>query len=440
MRNDEYFLIALQNKLYERRDWVLSCFTVTQFDVFENFNNEHFYHCQLIMKKDYENKLFWFNKDDPDNPVGLEQFIPTEPLFRYSDKIALKQGDLINVKSDIVSTYGNCIFNCIALIYPFGDKINFVTGKVNGKKIEAMICANLHDTPADGEPRESDKFYVDELVKHANAVTSLEAFNYTCVPTTSESTMLPNKEVVKLRDELLEKHKHELDKPEVIAQIQAQLAALDKKFFENDRAKGFYLSGKAYDIIRMKKFTMLGMVGGFGGNKPQLVTNSLAEGWDVQKLPAIADDIRAGSYSRGKQTAIAGADVKSANNALQAVTVNTKEEDCGATRGMSWYITPDNVGNFNGLNMITKQGLVELNKEILQDYIGKTIEVRTPMICKNTPPSYCAKCVGKSIAMLPNSVHIVASNVNSIYMNNAMKAMHGKSLKTKRYNIFESNK
>lgn len=438
MQNNEYYLKALQSNLYESRDWVLSCFSVCEYPTYEDASDTDLYHMQLIRKQAEPSRLYWFDRQDPDNPVELTDYLTDRPLFSYKDRILLKVGDLKNVVKETETNYGNCLFNCIALIYPFGDKIEFMTGRINGSMIENRIAANLHDTPNEGESRDHDKFYVDELIKHADAVTSLEAFNLTCVPTTSESTMLPNPRVIKRRDELLLQYKDELHKPAIIARIQTELADLDKEFFKDDRANGFYISGKAFNIVRMKKFIMLGLIGGFGGEKPELVTSSLAEGWQRKSLPSLIDDIRAGSYARGKSTAIAGAGVKLVYNAFQTVTIPV--EDCGDTVGMDWYITHDNYGMFDGRWMIEKGELVELNSNVTKKYIGKTIFVRTPMLCKLKPPSYCAKCVGKSIAMLPKSVHITASNINSTYMNVTMKSMHGKSLKTKEYDVFTSNK
>lgn len=438
MQNNEYYLKALQWQRYELRDWVISCFSVAEYAIHDNTPNDELYHMQLVQKSSEPDRLYWFDEDNPDDLIELTDYIKDKPLMSYKDRIVLKVGDLDNVKLDIETNYGNCLFNCIALIYAFGDKIDFITGRVNGRKIENMIASNLHDTPDEDDTRDPNKFYVDELIKHADAVTSLEAFNLTCVPTTSAATMVPNPKVIKRRDELLKQYKDELHKPSIVAKIQEELAALDKAEFKNDRASGFYLSGKAYDIVRMKKFTMLGLIGGFGGEKPVLVTSSLAEGWDRQALPALIDDIRAGSYARGKSTAVAGAGVKLVYNAFQTVTIT--EDDCGQTKGMEWFITKDNYGMFNGRYMFTDKGLVELNDNITKEFIGKLISVRTPMLCKLEPPSYCAKCAGKSIAMLPNSVHITASDINSIYMNVTMKSMHGKSLKTKKYDIFTSNK
>ena len=438
MQNNEYYLKALQDGAYEYRDWVISCFSVCDYDIYDDNTSDTFYDYQLVKRKSESTKLYYYHSNNPDELIELSEYLEGKPLMYYKDRITLKVGDLINVKTDIETNFGNCLFNCIALIYPFKDKIEFITGRVSGRKIENLIASKLLDTPTDDSPRDPDMFYVDELIKHADAVTSLEAFNFTCVPTTSATTMVPNPTVIKRRDELLNKYKDELHKPAIVAKIQEELSALDKSYFKDDKASGFYLSGKAYDVTRMKKFIMLGMIGGLGGEKPELVTTSLAEGWAKESLPSLIDDIRSGSYARGKSTAIAGAGVKLVYNAFQTVNIKTDEteNDCGDTEGMLWSITNDNYDMFNGRVMLDGKTLVELTDSLTKEYIGKTIRIRTPLLCKSPPPSYCATCVGKSISMLPNSVHITASAINSIYMNVTMKSMHGKSLKTRKYDIF----
>ena len=147
---------------------------------------------------------------------------------------------------------------------------------------------------------------------------------------------------------------------------------------------------------------------------------------------------RKGASDTALNTAKAGYLTRRLVDVAQDVVVT--EEDCGDKVGMAWYITESNYGDFNGRYMIENGKVIEIDSQLLRKYIGSTIYVRTPMLCKLEPPSYCAMCVGKDVSRLPKSVHITASNINSTYMNVTMKSMHGKSLKTKEYDILSSNK
>lgn len=433
MHKDDYFIKALNEGAYKYRDWVLSCFSTTRFQIITDIKRP--YHMQLVHHPEHDG-LYAYQSDDPTNLLLVDGYVQNEPLMQYQDNIVLNTADLLNVTQETKTTYGNCLYNAAVIIYAFGDKIPFITGRIEGSDVESMVAKNLHDTPPEDAIRDSDKFYVDELLRHADAATALDAYSYTCVPTTSARTMVPNKAVIKRRDELLKIHKDELHKPAVIAAIQEELVELDKEYFNDDRASGFYISGKAYSVTRMKKFTMLGLIGAFGGTPPDLVTTSLAEGWQKESIPALYNDIRAGSYSRGVSTAIAGAGVKLIHNALQ--TVGLTEDDCGEAKGKSVLITTDNYKMFDGVYQITPTGLQVLDSDRLKPMIGKSINVRTPMLCKTKPPKFCKICGGDKLAMLPNAIHTTASNINSVYMNATMKSMHGKSLKTKRLDIFQN--
>lgn len=429
MLKRDYFIKAVNGEAPLERDWVLSAFSITSFPYMEE--SEPTYPFQLFQTKD--NRLVYYDENET-SLVEIEDAKPTEQLFNYKDNIILKEGELLNVDEETKTIYGNVIVNAILLVYPFKDKIAFIKGKIDGDKIVQYIADNLKDTPKEGEKRDDKFFYVDELEVFANAASYIESFNFTCVPTTSEKTMVPNPEVIKLRDELLKKHRHELDNPAVIADIQAQMAKLDKEYFKDDPASGFYLGAKAFNITRMKKFGMMGLIGGIGDVKPSLVPTSLAEGWDKDNINSYIDDIRAGSYARGKSTAISGYGVKLVYNAFQSVTIT--EDDCKQTKGLDINVTKSNYGNI--VNRYTTKGVL-ITEEIAREHIGKTITVRTPMLCKTKPPSFCAMCVGKSISRLRNSVHITASDINSIYMNITMKSMHGKSLATAKYTIVQDN-
>lgn len=439
MLKKEYLLKALNNGAALERDWVIANFSVTQYPVFEETKEKDLYPFQLVTSR-YKKGILYFVDPDSDRGITeLGQYKADSSYLNYADRIELDVGDLQNVDRKLETRIGNVIANAILFCYPFGDKIPFMTGRLDGDKIVHFIVDRLKDTPQEGEPRSKEFIYVDELEKHADAANYLETFSYTCVPTTSEKTMLPNPAVVKLREELLAKYKDRLDDPAIIAHIQAEMVKLDKEYFKDDRAAGFYLSGKAYGVTRMKKFGMMGPIGAIGNTKPSLVTKSLAEGWNLNNIDSYINDIRAGSYSRGKSTAISGYGVKLVYNAFQSVRIT--EEDCGVTNGLDFKVTEKNYGSLINRYMIgpDKKPLL-ITKENVRNFIGQTIVLRTPMLCKTAVPCKCATCVGKSISMLPNSVHITASDINSIYMNITMKSMHGKSLSTAKFTIVDDNK
>ena len=202
---------------------------------------------------------------------------------------------------------------------------------------------------------------------------------------------------------------------------------MDVEYLKGDPAMDFYIKGSTISIKRSKMMIMYGLEGGLS-TTPTLVPRSLNEGWDLEHMPAIADSVRAASYNRGNQTALGGESVKYFYRIFQNTRIEM--EDCGSTLGWTWNVSQKNKHKFVGQYMNSPNGIVRISEENVDSLVGKIINVRTPMLCKVGGASFCARCVGDSLAMTPNGLHIAASGVGSTFMLDFMKAMHGKELST----------
>lgn len=435
----DYFIKALQNDLYKKKVWVIEIFSICDFTIYEEVEESTLYDFQLVKRKNDTKHLYALLPSDSGRQlVLLEDYQESSPVCAILGRLDLKVGDLANVNKDITTTYGNAFINCYILIYPFGSKFEFITGEVNTDKIEDRIAKLLTDTPPPNEIRSDKLIYVDEYLRYGEAMQSLEGFSLLCVQAASKSTMVANPAVVKRRDELFEQYKDQLDDPAIMAKIQMELSALDKELLKNDISNKFYMKSKSYDNIRMKRFTTYGREGGFGDiNSARLVKNSLEEGWDIQALPNMADSARSGSYARGKETALGGGTVKDFYRIFQNVKVS--EEDCGSKLGFERHITESEKNRYVGLNILTPDGkTILLTIDNINEYIGKTVKVRSPMLCKTKAPNYCKHCVSEAMATRPDAMHIVTSDVGSAFMYARMKAMHGKALRTLPYSYMNA--
>lgn len=432
MINNEYYIEALQAQTYKKLDWILSCFTVTDYPVFEEGKWDTFYTYQLVRSTTSPEQLFFVDSIEQ-SITPLEQYQPGQPLFSFKDRIELKANDLPNVSNPTETNYGNVLVNAYILCYPFGDKIPFMTGKMTGGAIEEQIVHRLkaYDPRVDKTTRDPAFIYVDELITHNDAVSALEGLCMIAVPSISLETMVPTPGVLELRDKLLKKHAHELDNPAVIADMMSQLAAYEKEKLKGTSAEGFYISGKAYDVIRMKRFIMYGIEGGLGTGDPHFISRSLKEGWDMEQFPAMVDGLRGGSYSRGIETAVGGEWVKHFQRVFQNIKV--VEPDCGVTDGMEWTLMFYNYKRFIGLYQIVNNKSIKLDESTAQSLIGKTIKVRTPMLCNTVAPNFCETCCGEAISASANALHSVTSEIGSVFMLARMKNMHGKATTTRTY-------
>lgn len=456
MDKRSFFIEAMQSNAYRHKEWIISAFTVItkNDDDPDNLDPKQVKKKQRI-EKDYPYKIIRLKdrkgycfKDPVEGGdiIEIEGTDKTKPLFNLKDRIVLKPGDLDNVKQEVDTIYGNALVNAIIFIYPFGDKVEFMTGRLSGGRLDKYISERLTDTPEEGAERDPKKLYVDEYVKYAQAVSSLAGLAFLGVPAASPKLLTVDPKILIRRDELFEENKDNLHDPAVVARIEAELVAMDKESFKGDLAEGFLIKGSNYDVSRKRAKIMYGVETGFGdsakGVKP--VRTSLSEKWDIRQMPAMVNSLRAASYNRGNQTALGGESVKFFYRVFQ----NTRilEDDCGVRNGMLWDITDSNYKTFIGLYPAFKEGIrqtdattenlsIPLTEEYLKARIGKKLLIRTPMLCKTKAPSFCARCVGAQIASSPTGVHITMSDVGSIFMLCFMKAMHGKALKTAFYDF-----
>lgn len=434
-----YFLAAIKAGAYLRKEWILSVFSVIRLD--NNSAAGELYPYRLLPPLDPKNVASgYYRFVNPDHPTEdnlaevISGSVKDQPLFRFKEPIKLKAGDVPNLKKDIETTYGNVLFNMMVLVWPFGDKVEFQEGRVNGFKLDNHIASRLQDTPPAGAQRDNKYLYVDEFLKYMEAMSSLAGLAPLCAPAASPKSMTVDPAIIKRRDELFEQYKDQLNDKAILSKIEKELVDMDRATFKGDPAEDFYIKDKTFNVARKRSFIDFGAESGFSDSGEAItIKKSLQEGWDIDNLPAMADTLRAGSYNRGAETALGGESVKYFYRVFQ----NTKvaEEDCGTLDGLYWTITEDNFKLFEGLYRQYGGKSVLLTLELLKPLVGSKILVRSPMMCKTEAPSFCAKCIGEAFSRAPTGLHIAASNVGSAFMLASMKAMHGKALQTKKYDF-----
>lgn len=435
MKNNQYFIEALQSGAYKKQAWIIDVFTIADYDRLtndteDNRSYENFYPYQLV-KLDSDPDNLYFSDHQECTFTKLEDYKKNESLFRFSDVITLQPNDLPNVKEPVTECYGNVVINMVVLCYPFGDKIPFQTGKIDGGKLKNLIVPRFTGKQKPGE----EPITVEEFNKHLDAVSSLEGWVMLCAPASPIETLTPSPGVLELRDKLFEKHKHELDNPAVIANIAQQLADYERNALKGTEAEGFYMGGKVYDVVRMKRFLMYGLEGGMGSSNPKFIPQSLDEGWNLDAFPDMVDGLRGASYARGKETALGGELYNLTQRAFQNIKVDMETKDCGAKHGLPVLVTDYTYKRLLGLYQIINGKPVAITEESAKSLVGTTIELRTPMLCKNKSPDFCPICCGDGLSANPNSLHAIVGDVGSTFMYVRMKKMHGKAAKTLRINL-----
>lgn len=424
-----FFLAAMSAGEYRRRAWVISAFALTQ-EAPDAWKAEP-YPYRIVQRATGH---LYVNPQNTSELLPIEDTVGTEPPFKIKDRFALTAGQIPNVSKDLETNYGNLLFNYIACIYAFGTKIPYLEGRVSPSQLEGIILPRLVDDPAPGtHPPESAQsvapIYVSEYLRFADAMFNLVGLTQICVPATTRKSMLAPPGIVELKERLLKENEGRLHDPAVIAEIQKQLIAYDREYLKGDLAEGFLITGKAFNVVRSKLFGMHGAEVGLAETVDvDLIRNSLSQGWDIDKFPAMNNSARAGSYNRGAQTMLGGESVKWLLRASSNMSVT--QDDCGSMMGIDVAVTKDRLGWITGFSEITPEGPVRITPESAGSYLGRRIAVRSPMYCNLPKTDYCKVCVGERLAVNPNALSAAISEYGSAFLSMFMAAAHGKQLTT----------
>jgi hypothetical protein len=436
MKKRDVFLGAMKAEEFRRRAWVISAFSLVREGPDDWKKNA--YPWRIVQTPTAH---FVVNPENTTELIKIDDAKAGEAPFDLKERIKVSREEVPNCPDgdDTDTIYGNVLFNFTCVIWPFGRKIPFQLGRVSPRHMESLIIDRLTDNPKEGDPepkttQEAAPIYVYEYIRFADAMFFMAGFTQLCVPAATEKSMQAAPGIEKLKEKLLEENKDRLHDPAVIAAIQQQLVAFDREYLKGDPSSDFLITGKAFNIVRSKQFGMHGAeVGLAEGVEVDLIKNSLSQGWDISKFPAMNNSLRAGSYNRGAQTMLGGESVKWLLRASSNIAVTA--DDCGSKLGNEVLVDGENYKRQIGFTLVTPQGPVMVTKEDAASYVGKKIIRRSPMFCKLTKTDYCKACVGKRLADNPTGLSSAIAEYGSEFLTIYMQAAHGKALVTKKLDL-----
>lgn len=425
MNKRTLFLLAMHANEFKRREWVISAFSLIK-EGPDDWKKDP-YPFRIVQT---QTGHFFVDPQNNNQLTLIKDAKAGEPVYGIKEKVNILTDDCINVTANTETTYGRILFNFTTLVYPFKNKIPFLNSKVSPKQVEQLIIGRLKDTPEPGVERNDSDIYVDEYIEFTNAMFYLAGFTQLCVPAATAKTITAAPGIVELKDRLLEENKDRLHDPAVIAAIDAQLVEFDKAYMKGDLGEGFLIdTGKSFDIVRKKLFGMHGAETGLEEKvEVDLIRNSLSQGWDIDKFPAMNNSLRAGSFNRGAQTALGGESVKWLYRASS--NMNLTEDDCGTKLGMEFSINEENYKKLVGFNLVLKEGIKLIDtEELAKTYIGKDVLMRSPMFCKLDKTDFCKTCVGTNLAASPTGLSVAIADFGSTILAMFLAMSHGKALR-----------
>lgn len=427
----QYYIDALKAQCYKYKAWTIRAFSIIELggpetDTYQKGQTPD------ISGRVYPYKLFQVDGQyayhDPetrevilieDSPVG-------QPLLYVKEALWLTPDDVVNLHTELESTCGRLLYNYLAIIHPFGDAIDYVNEPTSLPSLEKTIVARLEEAPKDGL-RAPGRVYVDQIDAYYRGTGMLGGLNTISVPSATERTLTPAPGYEKVLDELLERHKDELNDPVVLASIWKQIEAIDRKYIAEDPDGGFYQSSKYFDVVRKKMLYMYGEESKFDGTGIEFIKRPLREGIDISKLPTMVNSLRDGSHNRGAMTALGG---EAAKDIFRAGTGSkVSEEDCGTKHGIPLYIRAAETSKYVGNTIVQNGKSVLVTDDTHASLANTRVTLRSPSYCE-AEGGTCVTCMGQFIRGKESAVTLLLGEAGNEMMSRFMAKMHGTALET----------
>ena len=339
-------------------------------------------------------------------------------LINEIDTFDLKPGDISCCKEPITTTAGRFLLNVLLVDIPFRGAFPYINkAGFDLKALEKDISRKLL----------AKEIEISQYKTYVNNLFFIGHFTELCVPGLSKASLTTDPNIKKLKQELFKEYEGRLTDPLVITKIEDQLIAADKAYLKNDKSMRFYtpLGGKPFNIARKKMYLTVGGIESFSkdSNKYTFIKNSLEEGWDVTQFPAYSNEIRKGSYNRGHETQLGGAQTKYIVRVFQDLSL--VEDDCHATRGLQIDFSVHDIKEFIGRFIRDKGKWVEITEENMSKYSNGQYVMRSPMYCRSES-GLCRVCAGSRFSKLDvGHISMYIVDISSTFTTMALKLMHG---------------
>jgi hypothetical protein len=360
--------------------------------------------------------------------VTLEGTYLNKPILTLRDVIELPAGFIENLKEDVATTHGRLYTNYLLTI-AFGKKINYINKQFSFGEIEDEIVDRL---VSNNDPNEQpDDITVSEYEMFTTICFFIENKSQFINYGATVKSVIPPTGIDEYKKKLLsEMSEDDLKDYIKVANLESKLLEFDKEFLKDDPTFGKNLTKKILGNSRKNTQLMVGARKTFGhGSEAKTLLMSLNDGYgtDPEEFVEVVNEVRSGSFNRGKETAKGGETAKIILRTTGSLEV--VEGDCGSKKTMSFTPTKDTKNQIVGRNIVTKNGLVEITKKNANEYIGEEIQLRSPIYCSHGSNSICSVCGGKNLKENPFGIPNLVMEPAGIAMYIPMKAMHDSTVK-----------
>ena len=332
-------------------------------------------------------------------------------------------------KNSFTTTVGIWIFNKWFIENELFDLFHYINKNVDNDLLEDI---NQQLSFALME----DRITVQVLKNYLMKTQFIMQFVTILAPNFSEAMLTISTIVDKKKEELVNKHKKELDAGDTLIadQIEKELLKYAQDQLGDDPAWDLFNSGARGSIRNNFKnmFIWRGVTRNpdpDSKNEYKVATSNYMDGIKPEEYALYSNSGIEGAYSRGKKTEDGGYLENLATRAYQDIILDEPGTDCHTDKYITVTLDEKNYIRYIYNNIIGPNGkLIELTSENASKYFGKKVKMRMAYLCKNEKP--CAACAGNFYYRLGvKNVGLTLMQVFSIFKNKSMKAFHDSTVK-----------
>lgn len=337
----------------------------------------------------------------------------------------------VSNKNEFITTIGIYIFNVLLSSFNFSKFFDGYINKPIDKKQYGKISQTLSYALIE------DDISVENMKQWENTMQWIMPFEDILSPNHTEKLITCTKAINKKKEELLKKHKEEIDAGNiaVVEAIEKELLAFAKEYLGDDPAMDTILSGAGGSFNNNFKnmFVMKGAIRNPDPNakkKYDIVTSNYLDGISADEYSIIAGSGASGAYSRGKKTETGGYWEKLFVSAFQHIKLDPKGSDCGTSRYIVVDLNEKNIKDYMYCYAIKSNGELELiDSKTCKNYIGKKTKLRFSSMCESKT-GICNKCAGDLLYIGAENIGMTMAQIPSTMKLKCMKGFHDSTVKT----------
>ena len=358
--------------------------------------------------------------------VKKSRFQPTDEMELLPNEYFVKEKTLTTVGRFIYNKY---IVERIGLQDILGY-VNTVLSDSGNSKLESVLSSALID----------DKMTVQQFNKYIDYRDNLGMQLHSVITTSfTPATVVAPPEIEKMKEELFAKYDKELNEGDIFTseKIEKELTDAAKKILKGDPGMDLYDSeargnfGNYKNMNLFKGATMNNQTG-----KYDIVRSSFMKGIKKEDIPSFGSAVVAGAYPKAVATQDSGYMSKQLLAAMQNTVLDEKGTDCHSKKTLQVKLTPKNKSDFLYRYIVEGGKLVCLTPNVIDKYIGKVVNMRSPMYCKNKKK--CNICSGDmSYKLGVVNVGLGCSRVATTLLRLGMKKFHTANIESTPINVDE---